>query len=610
MSRSEPRRVTGGASFIVGWRLAGKNVLVVGGGKEASGRVFFALDADARVTLVAPYQGLNPEIRTRIARGELVHVDRSFEDTDLETEDEGLVDMVLSCIDDHEESRRIADLCHALRIPVNCADIPDLCDFYFMAQHREGNLQIGVSTNGCGPRLGARLRNHVVQSLPPRVAESVGKVGALRRKIRRADPEMTEEAVGRRMKWLSRLCDQWSFQELADMDDDAVMKLLDAYEKGEQVPPASASGRQQGGAKASSNGALPRPPATLTSYAQSVPLVGGLLGPLTAVAVGTVSVGLGAATSVVSTATGIASSCAQAAKVGTECVVERSLNLLPRPIAAPVRTGLSYLPLPIRISSGRKGRILLVGAGPGDPGLLTVDALNALRTADLVVSDQLVPPRILALIPSTRLRLAMKKVAGRSDQSQDDTNAICLRALRAGQVVARLKGGDPFLFGRGGEEIAFFRSHGFDPVMIPGISSCIAAPGSVGIPVTHRGIADQLLVLSGRGEGGTLPEVPLYHAKRTTVVLMAVGRLPQIVELMKENGHPISLPAAVVEKGCWGNGEERVIDGNLGNICERVKAAAVGSPALLVVGGVVDALKDVDGMGRSNGQGNRPNSTV
>ncbi|KAJ3038658.1 hypothetical protein HDV00_000406 [Rhizophlyctis rosea] len=597
--RGSSRKVTGGGSLIVGYRLANKHVLIVGGGKEASGRVFFALDADAIVTIICPLSGLNEEVAERVLAGEIVHVDREFQDDDLwrrnERNENTLVDMVLSCIDNHEESRRIAVLCRQYRIPVNCADIPDLCDFYFMAQHRDGDLQIGVSTNGCGPRLGARLRDHVRDSLPPRVGEAVKKVGELRGKVRTVFPDMTEEAVNRRMRWLSALCNEWSYEELADINSEDVVRLIGAFERGEQVPP---SGKRRPGAttNGTANGksrrvSVSQAQATtaqnlLTSYARSVPIVGGLLAPVAAIAGTTLHM----ATSTVSSGVNVASNIITSVKTTTETIVDTSLNILPAPLASPIRTTLSYIPLPIHIASGKPGHISLVGAGPGDPGLLTTAALKALQTADLVVSDQLVPPKILALIPARKLKLAKKKEGGKSDASQDDTNAICLDALQKGLKVVRLKGGDPFLFGRGGEEVIFFRARGFNPEVIPGLSSCIAAPASVDIPVTHRGVADQVLILSGRGEGGALPTIPEHYEKRTTVVLMAVARLPLLVKEMVAKGYPADLPVAVVEKGCW-QGEERKVEGTVGDICERVEREKVGSPALLVVGGVVNALK-------------------
>ncbi|TPX57679.1 hypothetical protein PhCBS80983_g03662 [Powellomyces hirtus] len=605
------RKVQGGASLLVGWRLGGKHVLIVGGGKEASGRVFFALDADAKVTIVCPASGLNDDVELRINNGELIHLDRNFHENDLDT-----ADMVLSCIDQHEESRRIAVLCRARRIPVNCADIPELCDFYFFAQYRDGPVQFGISTNGCGPRIGARLRDLVVKALPEETAAAVDRIGRLRRKIRESDPD--PNSSGRRMTWLSRLCDGYTFEEMAQLDDQDLLTVLESYERGDSEPPPAPTKKSQSRlvnesrVKSPSDSSSTSTNKGLVEHAQTLPIIGGVVN-LVASATGTAwNITSSTVTGTVQTASSMGAQVydisttyasalketgagyAHHAKIRAEDVVETGLRSLPQPVSQFVRGGLNLLPLPIHVSRNPRGRLVLVGAGPGDPGLLTVRALEAMRQADLVVSDQLIPSGITDLVPGKRLHLVQKKVQGRSDIAQNDANETCLAALNRGLDVVRLKGGDPFLFGRGGEEIAFFREHGFEADIVPGISSCIAAPESALIPVTHRGVADQLMVLSGRGEGGAYPNVPSYYEKRTTVVLMAVGRLEGLVELMLNSGYPNDVPAAVVEKGCWGKEVERVVQGTLETIYGKVLEAKVGAPALLIVGKAVSVLREDD----------------
>ncbi|KAJ3183946.1 hypothetical protein HDU85_001796 [Gaertneriomyces sp. JEL0708] len=598
----QPRKVNGGASFLIGWRLAGKHVLVVGGGKEASGRVFFALDADARVSLVCPSSGLNPEVATRIHNGEVVHIDRDFVNEDVDG-----VDMVLSCIDDHRESRRIALLARAKRIPVNCADIPDLCDFYFFAQHRDGPIQFGVSTNACGPRLGARLRDMLASALPANARAAVEKVGELRARVRATDPN--PESCAKRMRWLSQLCDSWSFEEMAALNDHKMNEVLDAYERGETAKPSRHEASRPSSASRPTSG-LSNVGTKLLETASSVPVVGGAIDAMaswtgqawsltasvvtatTSIAYNTVAGTIDVTWSYAHAVTETSAHYASAAKRTLETAVDNGLRALPEAASQPLRTTLSYLPLPLHIAAQPKGTLSLVGAGPGDPGLLSVRALDLLRTADMVMSDQLVPPQIIALIAPKRLHFVPKKAAGKSDASQDTANQTCLAALSRGLNVVRLKGGDPFLFGRGGEEVIYFSNHGYEVQVVPGISSCIAAPESAMIPVTHRGVADQVLILSGRGEGGTYPDIPSFYEKRTTVILMAVARLPDLVERMTQKGYPQHLAAAVVEKGCWGGEHERVIKGTLENISLMAKEANVGAPALLVVGGAVNALQD------------------
>lgn len=208
---SKSRPIQGNGSFLVAYQLKEKHVVVVGGGREAANRTFFALDSSANVTVISPAENMHPAVRHRIDLGLIDCREREFLDIDLETEFKNgsqevestsihAVDMVLVCIDDHKESERIAKLARKLRIPVNCADIPELCDFYFMAQYREKDIQIAISTNGGGPRLGARIRNDIVANLNPSVPMAVSCVAGIRQKIRKVD---TEEKKANGLKELS-----------------------------------------------------------------------------------------------------------------------------------------------------------------------------------------------------------------------------------------------------------------------------------------------------------------------------------------------------------------------------------------------------------------------
>ena len=238
------------------------------------------------------------------------------------------------------------------------------------------------------------------------------------------------------------------------------------------------------------------------------------------------------------------------------------------------------------------GEIHLVGAGPGNPRMLTVGAIDILNKCDLVVSDRLIPQAILLLIDSKKLILSSFKVGGKSDESQDQSNEICLKAVSEGKVVVRLKTGDPFLYGRGGEEILFFRNHGYEPSIVPGLSSVFAAPTSCLIPVTHRDVADQVLVLSGRGKGGTFPQIPEYLDTRTTIFLMSLSRVKELVDLMLEMKYPLGTPCAVIQKGTWE--DEKIVSSNLNDIVIALEDSKIVNPAMLVVGNVCSVLRGRD----------------
>jgi len=237
--------------------------------------------------------------------------------------------------------------------------------------------------------------------------------------------------------------------------------------------------------------------------------------------------------------------------------------------------------------------ITLVGAGPGDIGLLTLSAVNALKSADLVLSDKLTSETgkdILSIV-TCEVRIAQKyKVAGSAKRAQDELNALGLAALKQGKRVVRLKCGDPFVFGRGGEEVLFFREHGFEALVIPGVSSALFAPMAAGIPVTHRGVANEFLVSTGMLKEGAVSQVPPYSSSRTTVLLMAVGRLPRMTTNLLQSGYPSNCPVAIVERA--GTPQQRVIRSSVISISETGAKCAVSSPAVIVIGDAVQALQD------------------
>lgn len=237
----------------------------------------------------------------------------------------------------------------------------------------------------------------------------------------------------------------------------------------------------------------------------------------------------------------------------------------------------------------RIARCRLVGAGPGDPALLTVAARRAIAEADLVIADLLVPEDILALV-NGRLVLS-RKYKGCANKAQDELHEWTLAALQEGLDVVRLKGGDPFLYGRGGEEIAVFRRAGFAVEVIPGISSCLSAPLAAGIPVTTRGVADQLQVATGHGMNDTVPrDVAPYYAGRTSVFLMSVSRMEKLMSrlTMPHLAYPSSTPVAVVEKAT--TSRQRTVRGTVETIAAICEAESVESPAVIIVGRAVDAL--------------------
>lgn len=194
----------------------------------AAGRILHLLNADAVVTVVSPSsKGLNAEVAHRIARGQVTHVDRAFESRDL---DDPALAMVLVAIDDPAASSEIWRLCRARRIPANIADVPPECDFYFGSVHRDGPLQVMVSTNGKGPRLANQIRRHIAAGLPPNAGRAVESVGRLRARLRAIAPDVEEGP--KRMRWMIKVSDAFSFEDLCGLTDEDMENLLTFYAAG------------------------------------------------------------------------------------------------------------------------------------------------------------------------------------------------------------------------------------------------------------------------------------------------------------------------------------------------------------------------------------------
>ncbi|HEX5607243.1 MAG TPA: uroporphyrinogen-III C-methyltransferase [Candidatus Binatia bacterium] len=233
------------------------------------------------------------------------------------------------------------------------------------------------------------------------------------------------------------------------------------------------------------------------------------------------------------------------------------------------------------------GKVYLVGAGPGDPGLLTVRGLERLRSADVIVYDQLVNPAILAQASDRAARIYVGKQAGHHCAAQPDINRILIACARDGYEVVRLKGGDPFVFGRGGEEAVALANAGISFEIVPGVSSAVAVPAYAAIPLTHRGVASSFAVVTGHPAGNTKSSVEwakLAGAVDTLVVLMGLKNLPHIVAELLAGGVSPRMPAAVIQQGT--TTEQESVTGRLDNIVERT--THLKSPAVIVLGKVVE----------------------
>jgi uroporphyrin-III C-methyltransferase len=294
------------------------------------------------------------------------------------------------------------------------------------------------------------------------------------------------------------------------------------------------------------------------------------------------------------------------------------------------KAGLTTSPSPPESSipsllseKARKGRVILAGSGPGHPDLLTHATLKAILTADLVLADKLVPSRVLDLIPRRTPVQIARKFPGNADQAQEELLALGLAGAKAGKTVLRLKQGDPYIYGRGGEEFEFFCKEGFgDRIsVLPGITSALSAPLFAGIPPTQRGISDQILICTGTGRRGAPSVPPEYVPTRTVVFLMALHRISSLVEdlttyspeeqtwkerrsspgggdqklgngAFKRTLWPTLMPCAVIERASCP--DQRVIRSTLAFIAAAIEEEGSRPPGLLVIGNACETLTRLD----------------
>ena len=293
-------------------------------------------------------------------------------------------------------------------------------------------------------------------------------------------------------------------------------------------------------------------------------------------------------------------------------ITDEDIDTILKSYASPGSTVSSSLQ---PISSGPRGPlarhskplIILAGSGPGSPELLTLATHRAIQSASLILADKLVPAPILDLIPRRTAVHIARKFPGNADAAQQELLELGLEALKKGLMVLRLKQGDPYVYGRGGEEFAFFREHGYTPMVLPGITSSLSAPLFAAIPPTHRSVADQVLICTGTGRKGAAPSPPPYVKTQTVVFLMALHRLSSLIDsltgvsssdttmdaLSNLSPWPRTTPCAVIERASCP--DQRVIRSTLEHVVAAVDEEGSRPPGLLVIGWSCEVLKNTGG---------------
>ena len=244
-----------------------------------------------------------------------------------------------------------------------------------------------------------------------------------------------------------------------------------------------------------------------------------------------------------------------------------------------------------------RGRVILVGAGPGDPGLLTIRAVEALKSADVIVHDGLIDPRVLDYARPDTQRISVAKQRNRHTMPQDAINALIVAHVKAGSIVVRLKGGDPFIFGRGGEEVEAVRSAGLPVEVIPGVSAALGAAAESMLPLTHRDWSSAVSFVAGQCKGLAGQDWSGLAGKgRTLVIYMGVATCPDIADKLMADGVAPDMPVAVLERATLDGG--RAMRTLLADLGEMVQRENVQSPAIIVVGDVVELSDAEDKLAR------------
>ncbi|KAL8386807.1 hypothetical protein RB595_010372 [Gaeumannomyces hyphopodioides] len=554
--------------------------LVLGTNPLAASRCAQSLAVGAKPILIAPDANsdagdpLHYALRRRVDSGEVQWLRRPFSPADVSTlgrpEASSHVDAVFVTAGPRDpQSEAVSALCRRLRVPVNVVDAPRLCTFSLLSTHTDGPLQVGVTTNGRGCRLAGRLRRELAASLPAGMGSACARLGELRRRIQEEDGDV----VGRSPKRQKRM--EEKEEENKKTDDD-------------QAPPAAEDEDESYDQRATFNKlvtdtdlevAKTRRMRWLAQVCEYWPLKR-----LAAVDDADVDAVLEAYTE-------------SEQHDRTKSQSTNQPNPSPSPFPA------------------TRGRVILAGSGPGHPDLLTRATYKALQAADVVLADKLVPAGVLDLIPRRTPVTIARKFPGNADAAQDELMAQAVAAARAGKVVLRLKQGDPYVYGRGGEEVATLRAAGLaaaQVAVLPGVTSALSAPLFAGVPPTQRDVADQVLICTGTGKKGRPPAPPEFVASRTVVFLMALHRIVGLVreltgrteeEEEKQAGGseqaskpppparalwPKNTPCAVVERASCP--DQRVIRTTLEFVAEAIEQEGSRPPGLLVVGRACEVL--------------------
>ena len=439
----------------------GQNCLVIGGGKVASRKVFMLLRAGALVSVVSPE--LCQDLTIRKEGDEITHIDRSFEDTDLEG-----CKIVIAATDNNTVNSHVSELANSKGIPVNVVDAPDLCSFIVPSIIDRNPVQIAISTGGASPVLARLLRSRLETFIPAAYGRLATLVESFREQVK---------------------------SKFSNTDE-------------------------------------------IRTFWEGI-----LEGPV-----------------------------ADTLIAGKDKIARELLETAVENAEAPAD----------------RGEVYLVGAGPGDPDLLTFRALRLMQQADVVVYDRLVSQGVLDLVRRDAEMIYAGKERNKHTLPQESINALLVRLAKEGKKVLRLKGGDPFIFGRGGEEIETLTEENVSFQVVPGITAAAGCSSYAGIPLTHRDYVQSCMFVTGHLKDGTtdLNWDAIAQPNQTVVFYMGLQTVKELCKELVAHGLSSSTPAALVEKGT--TQEQKVHIGDLTTLHDIVQKNNVTAPTLIIVGEVVN----------------------
>lgn len=486
-------------------------------------------------------------------------MDREFQLADLTTLGRSLVARVVDRVfvnlpmTKSPLQREIYEQCVKLRIPINCYQRPEYSTFHMISTYTDpkgSGLQIAVTTNGQGCILANRIKREMLSHLPANISEVVTNMGRLRDQIINEDQRALLEHNYGNTAALAIAENNWYGLNDEDWESHKLNKLVEEFAMTERDQKL-------------------RRTRWLSQVMEYYPLA--KLAELDLQA-------LDLPAEATSGKTQTSNAQESAPKTSQEV---HSQNVRPDLTVAAVeatKTTASY----------GHGTISLVGSGPGSVSMLTLGALSEIKNADYILADKLVPQPVLDLIPNGTETFIARKFPGNAERAQQELLEKGLEALEQGKKVVRLKQGDPYIFGRGGEEYLFFKERGFEPQVLPGLSSSLASTVTAKIPATQRDVADQILVCTGTGRKGALPKIPEYVVTRTTVFLMALHRAEVLVEELLKHQWDENVPAAIIERASCK--DQRITRTLLKYVPQVVEEIGSRPPGLLVVGRAVTAL--------------------